>query len=89
MRNTSNISCNKCVEKMQNERDKIIVENKVDMTALANYVRVKQPDKDKLAELVIRSKGSKRSMRQFARECGIDPSTMSRIIKFREQVQMR
>ncbi len=80
MRNTSNISCNKCVEKMQKERDKIIVENKVDMTALANYVRVKQPDKDKLAELVIRSKGSKRSMRQFARECGIDPSTMSRII---------
>ena len=56
------------------------MENKVDMTALANYVRVRPPDKDKLAELVIRAKGAKRSMRQFAIECGIDPSTMSRII---------
>ena len=56
------------------------MEKNVDMTALANYVRVRPPDKDKLAELVIRAKGARRSMRQFAIECGINPSTMSRIV---------
>lgn len=55
-------------------------DRKLDMTILANYVRVKSPDKDKLAELVIRAKGPKRSMRQFAIDCGMNPSTMSRIV---------
>ena len=55
-------------------------DRKLDMTILANYVRVKSPDKDKLAELVIRAKGPKRSMRQFAIDCGMNPSTLSRIV---------
>lgn len=53
---------------------------KIDMTMLANYVRVRPSDKEKLAELVIRAKGAKRSMRQFALDCGVNPSTLSRIV---------
>lgn len=45
----------------------------------SDYVRVKKPDKQKLAELADRAKGG-RSVNQFARECGVNPSTISRLI---------
>ncbi len=47
--------------------------------ALQEYMRVRDPDKETLAELVIRAKGPKRSMRQFAADIGVNPSTLSRI----------
>ena len=46
---------------------------------LNKYMRVKDPDKDLLAELVVKAKGPKRSMRQFAEELNVSPSTLSRI----------
>lgn len=53
---------------------------KKDMSILATYVRTKSPDKTKLAELVIRAKGPKLSMAQFAKKCEVNPSTLSRIV---------
>lgn len=47
---------------------------------LDSYVRIKSPDKDALAELVIRAKGPSRSLRQFADELGVNVSTLSRIV---------
>lgn len=56
-------------------------DRKIDMTELANYIRIRPPEKEKLAELLIRAKGASRSMRQFALDCGVNPSTLSRIVK--------
>lgn len=47
---------------------------------IIKYYRVSPPDKEQLAELIIRAKGAKRSMRQFAADCNVNPSTLSRII---------
>lgn len=47
---------------------------------LSLYTRVKDPDKDMLAELTVRAKGPKRSLRQFAEELRVSPSTLSRIV---------
>lgn len=47
---------------------------------LSQYTRAKDPDKDMLAELTIKAKGPKRSLRQFAEELGVSPSTLSRIV---------
>jgi transcriptional regulator with XRE-family HTH domain len=47
---------------------------------LNQYTRVKEPDKDMLSELTIRAKGPKRSLRQFAEELEVSPSTLSRIV---------
>ena len=44
------------------------------------YSRIKPPDKDLLAEYVVRAKGPERSMRQFAEEIGVNASTLSRIV---------
>lgn len=44
------------------------------------YSRIKPPDKDMLAEYVVRAKGPERSMRQFAEEIGVNASTLSRIV---------
>lgn len=44
------------------------------------YSRIKPPDKDLLAEYVVRAKGPERSMRQFAEEVGVNASTLSRIV---------
>lgn len=52
---------------------------------LGKYRRVSSPDKELLAELVIRAKGARRSMRQFATECNVNPSTMSRVINKKTQ----
>ena len=52
---------------------------------LEKYHRVTAPDKEALAELVVRAKGAKRSMRQFAAECSVNPSTFSRIINKKTQ----
>ena len=43
------------------------------------YVRVSEPQKDKLAELVKQAKG-KRTVTEFAIQCGVNPSTMSRLL---------
>ena len=56
---------------------------KIDMTELANYIRIRPPDKEKLAELLVRAKGASRSMRQFALDCGVNPSTLSRIVNMK------
>lgn len=45
-----------------------------------NYIRVREPDKEKLAELVLKAKGEKRSISAFARDCGVSTSTLSRLI---------
>ncbi|MBS6517351.1 MAG: hypothetical protein KH353_04030 [Clostridium sp.] len=58
-------------------------DRKIDMTELANYIRIRQPEKEKLAELLIRAKGASRSMRQFALDCGVNPSTLSRIVNMK------
>lgn len=43
------------------------------------YIRVAEPNKDELAELLKLAKGNGRTMKQFAEECGVNPSTFSRI----------
>ncbi len=58
-------------------------DRKIDMTELANYIRIRPPEKEKLAELLIRAKGASRSMRQFALDCGVNPSTLSRIVNMK------
>ncbi len=47
---------------------------------LSKYIRVRDPDKAMLSELVIKAKGPARSMRQFASDLGVNPSTLSRIV---------
>lgn len=47
---------------------------------LNQYMRVKAPNKEALAELVIKAKGPNRSMRQFADDLGVNASTLSRIV---------
>lgn len=47
---------------------------------LTNYARIRTPDKDALADLVIKAKGPARSLRQFAEDLGVNVSTLSRII---------
>jgi len=44
------------------------------------YVQVHTPDKAEVARLLNRAKGSKRTMAQFAAECQISASTLSRIL---------
>ncbi len=44
-----------------------------------NYIRVKDTDQETLAELTIKAKGG-RSLSKFARECGVNPSTLSRLV---------
>ena len=44
------------------------------------YIRVKDPDKDMLAELVMRGKGIGRSLQEYAEACGVNASTLSRIV---------
>ena len=58
-------------------------DRKIDMTELANYIRIRPPEKEKLAELLIRAKGASRSMRQFALDSGVNPSTLSRIVNMK------
>jgi len=43
-------------------------------------IRVREPNKEKLAELVLRAKGENRSISAFARECEVSTSTLSRLI---------
>ena len=44
------------------------------------YVQVRTPDKVEIAHLVNRAKGPNRTMAQFAEECQISASTLSRIV---------
>lgn len=53
---------------------------KRDLSILSEYVRISTPDKDRLAELVVRAKGPGLSMSQFAKKCEVNPSTLSRIV---------
>lgn len=41
---------------------------KRDLSILSEYVRISTPDKDRLAELVVRAKGPELSMSQFAKK---------------------
>lgn len=43
-------------------------------------IRVREPNKEKLAELVLKAKGENRSISAFARECEVSTSTLSRLI---------
>lgn len=63
----------------RNNNDKAVARMSKYYEELTKYIRVRDPDKETLAELVIRAKGPKRSMRQFATELGVNPSTLSRI----------
>lgn len=53
---------------------------KRDLSILSEYVRISTPDKERLAELVVRAKGPELSMSQFAKKCEVNPSTLSRIV---------
>jgi len=44
------------------------------------YIRIGAPDKDKLAELVLKAMGPSRNQTEFAKELEVNPSTLSRII---------
>ena len=44
------------------------------------FIRVKEPDMKRLAELTIRAKGIGRSLNEFASACGVNASTLSRIV---------
>lgn len=46
----------------------------------SDCIRVREPNKEKLAELVLRAKGENRSISAFARECEVSTSTLSRLI---------
>ena len=50
---------------------------------LSQYIRVRKPDKEMLSKLVIRAKGPMRSMRQFATDLNVNPSTLSRIVNMK------
>lgn len=43
------------------------------------YVKTSEPDKDRLADLVIAARGN-RTSQQFAIDCGVNPSTLTRIL---------
>ena len=47
---------------------------------LKQYQRAREPDKGRLSDLVIKAKGPKRSMRKFAEEIEVNPSTLSRLV---------
>lgn len=49
------------------------------MELLQKFVRVRDVDREKLADMVVKAKGPRRSMRQFAEEIGVSPSTLTRI----------
>lgn len=49
----------------------------------ADYVRIKEPDKELLAELTVRAKGEHRTMAEFAEACGVNPSTLSRLVNMK------
>lgn len=50
------------------------------MEKLSEYVRTRDPDSAKLSDLVVKAKGPKRSMRKFAEDIGVSPSTLSRLV---------
>lgn len=50
---------------------------------LDRYVRIKSPDKEALADLVLKAKGKDRSLRQFADDLGVNASTLSRIVNMK------
>lgn len=45
-----------------------------------NYIRAEEPNYEVLAELILRAKGEKRSLTEFAKQCGVNASTLSRIV---------
>lgn len=44
-----------------------------------DYIRARKPDMERLAELTRRAIGENRTLSEFSRECGLSPSTVSRI----------
>lgn len=44
------------------------------------FIRVSEPNKDELAKLLLKAKGPSRTMKELANLCGVDPSTLSRIV---------
>lgn len=44
------------------------------------YYRIHEPDLELLSRLTILAKGEKRSINSFAKDCGVSPSTISRLI---------
>ena len=44
------------------------------------YTRVKPVDKERMSKYLEAAKGPGRTMKQFAEECGVNPSTFSRIV---------
>lgn len=54
--------------------------NIVTVSDIKEYVQVRTPDKAALANCVIRAKGPERTMAQFADDCQVSASTLSRIV---------
>lgn len=53
------------------------------------YYRKHDQDMETLADLTKRAKGDERSINEFARVCGVSPSTISRLINKKIQHQIR
>lgn len=49
-------------------------------TVFHGYIRVREPEKEVLGQLVARAIGEKRSLTEFSERCGVSPSTISRIV---------
>lgn len=49
-------------------------------TVFPGYIRMREPEKEALGQLVERAIGEKRSLTEFAELCGVSPSTISRIV---------
>ena len=56
------------------------VSNCKDLGASPGYYRKHDQDMETLADLTKRAKGDERSINEFARVCGVSPSTISRLI---------
>lgn len=50
------------------------------MEEKARFIRVSEPNKDEMARLLLKAKGPERTMKELAALCGVDPSTLSRIV---------
>ena len=53
------------------------------------FVRVRDVDRQKLSELIVKAKGPRRSIRVFAEELGVNPSTLTRIINMQNKSYSR
>lgn len=68
------------IEQMTVNQRQTLERLKAYMERMEKFIRVRDVDKEALSDLIVRAKGPRRSMRQFAQDLGVNPSTLSRII---------